>query len=121
MRNGIRIDIKKDKENGTYSVMAYFGNDSFVCKAIDKEDAERCRNSAKELLDKIRLSKLKATLTDVEITNISYQKFPMLDKGIFEDMLRDLLRGNFVKTAKYVRDKFLEINLKYMHNEEETD
>lgn len=119
MRPGIRVEIKKNKIDSTYSVEAYFGNDTFVCKKIgSKDDAERCRDDAKELLDKIKLSKLKATLTDVEINNLSYKRIPLSDKGIFEEMLRELLRGNFVKTAKFIRDMLFELNLNNTDYEE---
>lgn len=120
MRVGIRIEIKKDKESGIYSAEAHFGNNIFICSNIkNREDAIQCSNEAKELLNKIKLSKLKATLTDVEINNLSYNEIPFSDKGIFDDMLRNLLRGNFVKTAKFIRDRLFEINLKDINDEEE--
>ena len=121
MRTGLRVEVKKNKAMGTYFVEAHFGNDVFVCVVIDKDDAIRCRDNAKTLLDRIKVSKLKATLTDVEINSLSYHKVPMADKGIFEDMLRDLLRNNFVKTAKYVRDYLLEVNLNAIKDEEEIE
>lgn len=112
MRPGLRVEIKKNKEKNTYSVEVYFGNDTFVCNTVmDKQNAERCRDNAKLLLDKIKISKLKATLTDGEINSLSYQRVPINDKGIFEDMLRNLLRDNFIKTAKFIRDRLFELNL----------
>ena len=118
MRPGLRVEIKKNKESGVYSVEVYFGNDTFVCNKIeDKQHAEKCRDNAKTLLDRIKLSKLKATLTDVEINNLAYQRIPSNDKGMLEDMLRGLLRGNFVQTAKFIRDRLFELNL----NDEDND
>lgn len=112
MRPGLRVEIKKNKEKNTYSVEVYFGYDTFVCNNVtDKQDAERCRDNAKKLLNRIKLSKLKATLTDVEINALAYQRIQLNDKGIFEDMLRVLLRGNFVKTAIFIRDRLFELNL----------
>lgn len=108
----MRTEIKKNKESGKYRVFLHIGAGSLSYEgSVTKEDAESFLEELKKELNRDRIRKLKSTLTDADISSLSYEEYPISSRGIFENMIVDLLRREFVKKAKKIRDMLMSINL----------
>ena len=120
MRNGIAVNVAKNA-TGTYYVWMTF--DRYTLASMDfltKAEAVECQKEVRARLDRLQMTKIKATLTDVHINTMIYEEYPVVEKlSIMDTMIVDLLRKHFVKTAKLIRDKFLEINLKFENEDDE--
>ena len=114
----MRVEIKKNKETKTYSLYLHFSEITLSYHGIDsKEEAEHHRDEVNATLDKNSIKKLRLTLKDTDIGALSYQIYP-LAQGFLENMVRDAMRKEFIKTAKTVRGILMDINL---NKEEEKD
>jgi hypothetical protein len=108
----MRTEIKKNKESGKYRVFLHIGAGSLSYENLNtKDDAESFLANLKMELDRDRIRKVRSTLTDADISSLSYEEYPMSSRGVFENMIVDLLRKEFVKKAKKIRDMLMSINL----------